>query len=384
MFAWPASSSKAIINCDPNMRFGFRNVSIVTISGLEFVGCFENYVVSATRFQLENSGFLGNGQAIVGGTALIIEGSVANLDKVLFIDKLLTVPQVLPENCSAETMNVVIGILLKNSNISITQSWFKGNKIGLGAVIYVEFGSNIMIFNTIFANNSATRCCSKYHNSCFAGGIVYVSRNRSTMKIYHSKFEGNFGVAILSYGDNIYTDTISIVHSEFINNSVTSSHFPSSIRGVVSSSLVALDGVMITVSLSKFINNRVGGAVVYMPYYTTAENVTNNVFIDNSAAYEVFINSFCRPGLGLSLSSSRCIQCSETWKQELIGIVIAAFIAGIFLVIFMLALNMTVAVGTLNGILFYANIVYTAANTHTFLAIYNPRVCHCVHIMAQF
>ena len=123
---------------------------------------------------------------------------------------------------------------------------------------------------------------------------------------------------------------------------------------------------MITVSLSKFINNRVGGAVVYMPFYTTAENVTNNVFIDNSAAFEVFLSTFCRPGLGLSLSSSRCIQCSETWRQDLIGIVIAAFIAGIALVILILALNMTVAVGTLNGILFYANIVYTATiQTHS-------------------
>ena len=38
---------------------------------------------------------------------------------------------------------------------------------------------------------------------------------------------------------------------------------------------------------------------------------------------------------------------------------IAAFIAGIALVILMLALNMTVAVGSLNGILFYAHIVGT-------------------------
>ena len=43
---------------------------------------------------------------------------------------------------------------------------------------------------------------------------------------------------------------------------------------------------------------------------------------------------------------------------------VAAFIAGIGLVIFMLALNMTVAVGTLNGILFYANII--AANAEIY------------------
>ena len=39
---------------------------------------------------------------------------------------------------------------------------------------------------------------------------------------------------------------------------------------------------------------------------------------------------------------------------------VGAFIGGMALVMLMLALNMAVAVGTLNGILFYANIV--AAN----------------------
>ena len=43
---------------------------------------------------------------------------------------------------------------------------------------------------------------------------------------------------------------------------------------------------------------------------------------------------------------------------------IGAFIVGIALVVFTLALNMTVGVGTLNGILFYANIVVTNANTY--------------------
>ena len=47
--------SKAIIVCGRNVRFGFKNVSIVTMSGLEFVGCFNTFVVSVGRFQLENS-----------------------------------------------------------------------------------------------------------------------------------------------------------------------------------------------------------------------------------------------------------------------------------------------------------------------------------------
>ena len=42
----------------------------------------------------------------------------------------------------------------------------------------------------------------------------------------------------------------------------------------------------------------------------------------------------------------------------------AACVAGIALVILLLALNMTVAIGTLNGILFYANIVAAHSNTY--------------------
>ena len=44
--------------------------------------------------------------------------------------------------------------------------------------------------------------------------------------------------------------------------------------------------------LNKFINNVVvGSAVVYIPYYTivTTENLSNNVLLDNSAAYAVYV-----------------------------------------------------------------------------------------------
>ena len=60
MFAWPGSSLKVEITCGHNARFEFRNVSTVTVSGLEFVRCFENHVVAVDHFKLENSGFFGN------------------------------------------------------------------------------------------------------------------------------------------------------------------------------------------------------------------------------------------------------------------------------------------------------------------------------------
>ena len=66
----------------------------------------------------------------------------------------------------------------------------------------------------------------------------------------------------------------------------------------------------------------------------------------------------CQPGLSLSLGSSRCLLCPSYWSALLIAITIAAILAGIALVTLLLVINMTVAVGTLNGLIFYANVVY--------------------------
>jgi hypothetical protein len=90
MYAWPGSSSKAVITCANRARFEFRNVNTVTVSGFKFVGCFENHVISVGRFKLENSGFIGNGQPIVNSTVLSIEESTANLDRVVFNDMMLS------------------------------------------------------------------------------------------------------------------------------------------------------------------------------------------------------------------------------------------------------------------------------------------------------
>ena len=78
----------------------------------------------------------------------------------------------------------------------------------------------------------------------------------------------------------------------------------------------------------------------------------------------------CLPGLSLSIGSSRCILCPSYWPAVFVTVLIAAFLAGIVLVALLLVLNLTVAVGTLNGIIFYANVV--AVSSSTFLPISRP------------
>ena len=67
--------------------------------------------------------------------------------------------------------------------------------------------------------------------------------------------------------------------------------------------------------------------------------------------------SQCKPGYSLSGGSSNCINCSKSWVAQMIGVVLAVLITGIVLVTLLLVLNLTVAVGTINGLVFYANIV---------------------------
>ena len=71
----------------------------------------------------------------------------------------------------------------------------------------------------------------------------------------------------------------------------------------------------------------------------------------------------CKQGFSLSLGTSRCIFCPKYWPALLVLQLVAAFVAGIALVAAILILNLTVAVGTMNGIIFYANILYTFKST---------------------
>ena len=61
----------------------------------------------------------------------------------------------------------------------------------------------------------------------------------------------------------------------------------------------------------------------------------------------------CKLGLSLALGSSKCIQCSNLH----ILLLFPFALAGITLVLFLLICKLTVAAGTINGLIFYANIV---------------------------
>ena len=239
--------------------------------------------------------------------------------------------------------------------VSFTHSVFS-NHFGLNYVedvVYIRDG-NLSISYSTFVSNTITILDAYYSNtsvtnSKFIGNNLCLSMTGGQTSIDHNTFANNIGRILNAFDIN----TVSIYHNELVNNTAYG--------------LIRFDTDKVTISLNEFIRNKVNFELVGTAYHTPPENITNNVFIDNSAIYDVYIYSGCRPGLSLSLGSSHCIKCPERWYLNLLGLVIAAFIAGIALVTVLLVLNMTVAVGTLNGILFYANIV--AANMEAYFPL---------------
>ena len=64
----------------------------------------------------------------------------------------------------------------------------------------------------------------------------------------------------------------------------------------------------------------------------------------------------CIQGYSLSLGSNQCLNCTnKTWNTY--AIVLGSALAGIGLVALLITLNLTVSVGTINGLLFFVNVV---------------------------
>ena len=71
----------------------------------------------------------------------------------------------------------------------------------------------------------------------------------------------------------------------------------------------------------------------------------------------------CQDGLSLALGSNNCIQCPQS---SYLALIIPFAAAGFGLVALLMILNLTVSIGTINGIIFYASIVKISESTDIF------------------
>ena len=103
-------------------------------------------------------------------------------------------------------------------------------------------------------------------------------------------------------------------------------------------------------------------------------NLNHHDGSDAQCAYNrsLLLCGSCKAGLSLSLGSSHCLTCPSYWPVIFLTITLVAALAGIALVALLLLLNLTVAVGTLNGLIFYANII--SANKSILLPFSSPNL----------
>ena len=96
--------------------------------------------------------------------------------------------------------------------------------------------------------------------------------------------------------------------------------------------------------------------------YCKTFNGTEKINLRNNSTYQCELDRTgrlcgeCKEGYSLAIGSSRCIHCTNNNNLALL-IFFAA--AGFLLVIFIGLLNLTVSTGTINGLIFYANIIWT-------------------------
>ena len=80
----------------------------------------------------------------------------------------------------------------------------------------------------------------------------------------------------------------------------------------------------------------------------------------------------CKPGWSLSIGSSGCIKCPKSWPGLVVAIIVYIIFFGVIMVAVIVVLDLTVAKGTINGVLFYANVVGSSSNI--FLKVESTKV----------
>ena len=85
----------------------------------------------------------------------------------------------------------------------------------------------------------------------------------------------------------------------------------------------------------------------------------------------------CRPGLSIAFGTPRCINCQNIGNWAIFGMLCGFALAGLVLVAILMACNFTVTEGTINGFIFYGNLI--EANQD----IYFPLSPHDDHLWYQ-
>ena len=117
-----------------------------------------------------------------------------------------------------------------------------------------------------------------------------------------------------------------------------------------------------------FVNNSSYLVHPSCPYDFCKPPMTVNISLNNSSDFYAqdqcaynragLLCGQCREGLWLSITTPNCLNCtSQSSIGTYIAVMVGGSIGGIAMILFLLMFNVTVVQGTINGLIFYANIV---------------------------
>ena len=263
MLTFHSSSSISIIHCQHNASISLSNISTVMIHGLAFYGCGNNKISSVDKLTIQSCSFFGSEKS---ATALNIIHSNADFINCFFLSNrigtyhgpILILEHLEEPSYTNFTLYAFVGgaLIANQSNVYIVESEFEKNHAGVGGAIYSTLGSQIIVINSTFTENSV--CLLLYQNEypvCF-GGVLFCENQNSQVEVINSDFTYNFGNfgGVFTLFDHC---TISINSSRFSENLAINY---SGNGGV----LYLQDGVTASIHKSLFFNNSAlsaGGAV---------------------------------------------------------------------------------------------------------------------------
>ena len=225
----PNGSDSVAIICSRNTTLVFVDITQLQISRLEFMRC-SSKVELVDWFSFDNSVFHGENNAStlhlkstntsIAGCSFVFNtvGTYHNPIGVLalYSSDNATNSNILPwlyPKIQSTSARVGGAMIVTNSTVTISSSYFENNSAKIGGAIYSQKGSNIDIINCTFVNNSATGCGD---DGCH-GGALFIDSG-CTVTTHDSIFTNNtagYGGGAIAIFEGIFVDS---AHNVFSSN----------------------------------------------------------------------------------------------------------------------------------------------------------------------
>ena len=357
------TTSTVTVSCYSQVKFTIEAVNKVVINGLSFVGCGGITFSKVDQLTLENTTFHGTEYSSI---ALVLnETSSTNLEND---DSPVSICFCFGNqpNCSLQlhTIKVQKGKIFTVSVIALDQ-------VGrpLNTTIITKLQSPTGVLHKGQQSQMIDAHCSDFNLSVTSSEdheeiTVYADSPCEDARPSHKTIDVTFSDCLCPVGFDVNPQRTSIcecVCSQSIKDLIHNCNVEEGTFTKTSNSWI---DYMNTTSSRGFLFSR----ICPYDYCHRLTSVSVNLNIPNGADLQCASNragkvcGACKETYTLSLGSFLCLQCPSYWPGLLVVIVITAIVSGIGLVAAILALNMTVAIGTINAIIFYANIIYVQHN----------------------